>query len=62
MPQNNLRKALGKIFGPGGSYLEKLIVKQLYEKLGLEFEEAENWDFLECVGNARERLQLKRDV
>ena len=55
-------KALEKIFGPGASYLEKLIVKRLYEKLGLEFEEVENWDFLEYVKNARECLPLKRDV
>ena len=55
-------KALEKIFGPGAVYLEKLIVKRLYEKLGLEFEEAENWDFLEYVNSARERLPLKRDV
>jgi hypothetical protein len=55
-------KALEKIFGPGASYLEKLIVKRLYEKLGLEFEEVKNWDFLEYVKNARECLPLKRDV
>jgi len=55
-------KALEKIFGPGAVYLEKLIAKRLYEKLGLEFEEAENWDFLEYVDNARARLPLKRDV
>lgn len=55
-------KALEKIFGPGALYLEKLIAKRLYEKLGLEFEEVKNWDFLEYVNNARERLPLKRDV
>ena len=55
-------KALEKIFGLGAVYLEKLIAKRLYEKLGLEFEEVENWDFLEYVDNARERLPLKRDV
>lgn len=55
-------KALEKIFGPGAVYLEKLIAKRLYEKLGLEFQEAENWDFLGYVNNAKERLPLKRDV
>jgi len=55
-------KALEKIFGPGSLYLEKLIVKRLYEKLGLEFQEAENWDFLKYIDNTRERLPLKRDV
>lgn len=55
-------KALEKIFGVGALYLEKLIAKRLYEKLGLEFEETENWNFLEHIDNARERLPLKRDV
>jgi hypothetical protein len=55
-------KALEKIFGPGAVYLEKLIAKRLHEKLGQEFQEAENWDFLEYIDNARERLPLKRDV
>jgi hypothetical protein len=50
-------KALEKIFGPGASYLEKLIVKRLYEKLGLELEEVENWDFLEYVNNAKKHLR-----
>lgn len=55
-------KALEKIFGPGASYLERLIAKRLYEKLGLEFEEGENWDFLEYVDNVKKHLRLKRDV
>jgi hypothetical protein len=55
-------KALEKIFGPGALYLEKLIVKRLYEKLGLEFEDVENWNFLEYVESVRERFPLKRDV
>ncbi len=55
-------KALEKIFGLGAVYLEKLIAKRLYERLGLEFQEAENWNFLEYIDNARERLPLKRDV
>jgi len=55
-------KALEKIFGPGAFYLEKLIAKRLYEKLGLEFKDVENWDFLESVNNAKERLPLKRCI
>ena len=55
-------KALEKIFGPGASYLERLIAKRLYEKLGLKFEEGENWDFLEYVDNVKKHLRLKRDV
>lgn len=44
IPQNltEFQKALEKIFGPGASYLEKLILKKLYDKFQLEFEEPEN--------------------
>ena len=55
-------KALEKIFGSGASYLEKLIVKRLYEKLELEFEEVESWDFLEYVNNLKKYLLLERDA
>jgi len=52
-------KALEKIFGPGAAYLEKLIVKRLHEKLGLEFENYGNLDFLECVDQVKKRLPSK---
>jgi len=52
-------KALEKVFGPGAFYLEKLIVKRLYEKLELEFEESEEWNLLEYVNNVKKRLPLK---
>ncbi len=52
-------KALEGIFGPGASYLEKLIAKRLYEKLGLDFENEGNWDFLESVTQVRKRLMPK---
>jgi len=55
-------RALEKIFGPGAFYLEKLIAKRLYEKLGLEFEEVENWDFLEYVSNAKKHLPVEKEV
>jgi hypothetical protein len=52
-------KALDRIFGPGASYLEKLIAKRLYEKLGLKFENGVNWDFLKSVNNVQKRLMPK---
>jgi len=52
-------KALEGIFGPGASYLEKLIVKRLHEKLGLRFEDTASLNFLECVENVKKRLVLK---
>jgi hypothetical protein len=55
-------KALEKIFGPGAFYLEKLILKRLYEKFGLKFEEVENWDFLEYVNNVKKHLPVEKEV
>ncbi len=53
-------KALEGIFGPGASYLEKLIVKRLYEKLGLKFDDdVEYQDFLKCVNNLQKHLMPK---
>jgi len=61
IPENltEFAKALEKIFGPGASYLEKLIVKRLYEKLDLNFEDAERRDFLECVDDVKKHLLHK---
>jgi hypothetical protein len=61
IPENitEFAKALEKIFGPGALYLEKLIVKRLYEKLGLEFENVESRDFLECVNRVKKCLPRK---
>ena len=55
-------RALEKIFGPGAFYLEKLIARRLYEKLGLEFEEVENWTFLEYVSNVKKHLPMEKEV
>lgn len=52
-------KALEGIFGPGALYLEKLIVKRLYEKLGFKFENGVNWDFIESVSKVQKRLMPK---
>ena len=64
IPENitEFAKALEKIFGPGALYLEKLIVKRLYEKLGLEFEDVESRNFLERVDNVKKHLLLRRNV
>lgn len=51
--------ALERIFGPGAPYLERLIVKNLHEKLGLKFEDARSWDFLTCVDNVKRHLVFK---
>ena len=58
IPENltEFTKALEEIFGPGASYLEKLMVERLSEKLGLELEDAEGRDFLEYVNDVKKRL------
>jgi hypothetical protein len=55
-------KALEEIFGPGASYLEKLILKNLYEKLDLEFEEEEMRNFMDHVDDAKKHLKTMGDV
>ena len=52
-------KALEGIFGPGASYLEKLIVKNLYEKLHLNCEDSAYLDFPELVDTVKKRIMLK---
>lgn len=54
--------ALEKIFGPGASHVEKLIVEHLYGKLGLEFKEEEKWSFVIYVDNARKHMAAEKDV
>jgi hypothetical protein len=62
IPENitEFTRALEKIFGPGASYLEKLIVKRLHEKLGLESEE-ERWNFLENVHDIMENFSRAKE-
>lgn len=55
-------KALEKIFGPGALYLEKLIARRLYEKLGLEFEDVDNWELLEYVSNVKKHSLPEREI
>jgi len=64
IPSNltKFKRALEGIFGPGATYLEKIIVKRLYEELGLEFEEGKNTDFLECVEIAKSRIMQKGEI
>ncbi|MEM3597144.1 MAG: hypothetical protein QXJ53_03340 [Candidatus Bathyarchaeia archaeon] len=60
IPKNltEFQKAIEKIFGPGAAYVEKLILKKLYEKLQIEFEELESQqlDLLSSVENLKKRL------
>jgi len=47
-------RGLRKIFGAGATVIERLIVKSLYSKLGLECEYAGNRPFADYVNGLRE--------
>ncbi|MEM2262813.1 MAG: hypothetical protein QXT10_03080 [Candidatus Bathyarchaeia archaeon] len=52
-------KCLQGIFGEGAKALEKAIIKILYRKLGLIYVEKKNFDFLECLNEARRQSNLQ---
>jgi len=44
--------AINQIFGAGASVIEKVIVKSVYSKIGLKFEEKKQYkfsDYLKCI-------------
>ena len=52
-------KGLEKIFGAGASVLEKLIVKSLYSKLGLKYEDTQGRSFTGYVNYVKEANDAK---
>jgi len=52
---------LEKIFGAGASVLEKLIVKSLYSKLGLKYEDKEERKFADYVKEADNAKDARQD-
>jgi len=52
---------LEKIFGAGASVLEKLIVKSLYSKLGLKYEDKGERPFADHVKNVKEAKDTKEE-
>ena len=48
-----------KMFGPGTMYIEKLITRRLYERLGLNFVDSETNSLLVCVADAKKQLSPK---
>jgi hypothetical protein len=55
-------EGLEKIFGAGASVLEILIVKSLYTKLGLKYEDVESCPFADCVKQVKETDHIKEAV
>lgn len=46
-------ESLRKIFGMGAGVIEKAILKSLYDKLGLDYREKENWNFVAYLNEAK---------
>lgn len=59
---SEFQQALERIFGPGAPYLEKLIIRCLYERLELGFEEPEHVDFVAYVNDAKRRVTREEEV
>lgn len=51
--------ALSSIFGPGAEIIEELIVKELYGKLNLNFEEKKGFEFVDYVRQSQESVSGK---
>jgi hypothetical protein len=49
--------ALKNIFGAGAEVLFKIIVKRLYKKLNLTFEDVKGWSFMDYIENARKSIK-----
>lgn len=56
--------ARAKIFGVGASILEKIILKNLYSKLGLKYEDKKSYTFGDYVKEVKEaaRKSQKADL
>jgi len=49
-------KALQELMGTGANVVRRLIAKNLYRRLGLDFKEHENWTLLDYVAHAQGRV------
>ena len=54
-------QALEKLFGPGASYLEQLITKRLYQKIGIDSTQENYKNFVECVNDFKQLLKETPD-
>jgi len=54
-------QALNTIFGPGAQIIEKFILKELYRRLELNFEEKEGFTFADYVREAK-KLTGKKEA
>ncbi|MGQ9545323.1 MAG: hypothetical protein ACUVQX_06005 [Candidatus Bathycorpusculaceae bacterium] len=54
-----LHRDLCTMFGVGAKHIEKVMVKELFRRLNLPFEEKENFDFGKTVEQARELFMAR---
>jgi len=57
---NGFSRALNNIFGPGAEIIEKFILKELYQRLELNFEEKEGFTFADYVKEAKKLAGRKK--
>jgi len=57
---NEFSQALNTIFGPGAEVIEKIIVRNLYSKLDLNFEEKTCFQFVDYVSMARSLMKREQ--
>jgi len=57
---NEFSQALNTIFGPGAEVIEKIIVKNLFNKLNLNFEEKTCFQFVDYVSMAKELVKREQ--
>lgn len=58
---NVLRLALSNLIGEGGKVVELFIVKKLYKKLDIDFEEREDWNLSDYVEEAKKKTVNKTE-
>jgi len=57
---NEFSKALNTIFGPGAKIIEKFILKELYRRLELNFEDKEDFTFADYITEAKKLVERER--
>ena len=57
---NKFSRALNTIFGPGAKIIEKFILKELYQRLELNFEEKGDFTFADYIREAKKLAKLER--
>ena len=55
-------RSLNTIFGPGAEIIEKYILKELYQRLELSFEEKEGFTFVDYVRAAKKLVGRKQQA